>query len=209
MKSIVLALLSCGLASAQPKQPSIQTVGSCSPVTPGSGNTFRLTCSGLTPAQQTLLEGIPVLINRLLASQVDNTSEILSKLNACIAQGASRVVSGDQKRRITEALKAPRGHPEVRITATNVTSESSHYASQLQDAFASISGWKAPPVFENMVVGLPLPIGLTAFVQDERNPYGIAIQGLFKELGIEITFGLDANLPPEVVVMVVGQKPVE
>jgi hypothetical protein len=108
-----------------------------------------------------------------------------------------------------EALKAPPGQPEVNIRATNSTAESSRYAGQLRDAFASIPGWKAPPVFENMVVGMPLPIGLTAFVQNERNPYGIAIQRLFKELGIGITFELDANLPPEAVVIVVGQKPVE
>ena len=209
MKYRAALLLLCGVATAQPNQPSIQTVGSCSPVTPGSGNTFRLTCSGLTAAQQKLLESIPALINRLLASQTDNTSEILSKLNTCITQSAPRAMSGDQKRRIIEALKAPPGQPEVRVRATNSTAESSRYAGQLQDAFASIPGWKAPAVFENMVAGMSLPIGLTAYVQNERNPYGIAIQKLFKELGIEITFGFDASLPLEVVIMVVGQKPIE
>ena len=109
---------------------------------------------------------------------------------------------------MVEALKGPPGQPEVRIRATNSTAESSRYANELQ-YFASIPGWKAPPVFENMVAGMSLPIGLTAYVQNERSPYGIAIQRLFKELSIEITFGLDPSLPPEVVIMVVGQKPVE
>ncbi|MGP8244272.1 MAG: hypothetical protein ACLQVN_07110 [Bryobacteraceae bacterium] len=209
MKAIAWVLSLCWVAAAQSNQPSIQTSGQCSPVTPGSGNTLSITCSGLTAQQARLLANIPALINRLLAVQADNTAEILAKLNTCVAQSAPRVVSGEQKRGMIEALKGPPGQPEVRIRATNSTAESSRYANQLQDAFASIPGWKAPPVFENMVAGMALPIGLTAYVQNERSPYGIAIQRLFKELAIDITFGLDASLPPDVVIIVVGQKPVE
>jgi hypothetical protein len=209
MKTVALLLLASSLVRAQPKSPSVQTTGTCSPVVPGSGNTLKITCSGLTATQNQLLTRIPALLNKLLAAQTDNTAEILAKLDSCVAQSAPRAISADQRRRIIEALSNPPSSPEISIRATNSTAESSRYASQLQAIFASIPGWNAPPVFENMVAGMALPVGLTAYVQSDKNVYGINIQRLFKELNISISFAIDPSMRPETIVLVVGQKPVE
>lgn len=208
---IVFAFFLSLTASAQQPAPSGQatTRGTCSPANSGTINTFNFTCSGLTPAQQKLLESVPDLLNKLLASQTDSNSEILSKLNACLVQNAPRSISSEQGRKIVASLKDLPGMPVVSIRATNSTSESSHYANQLQEAFASIPGWKAPPVFENVVAGMPLPVGLVAFVQNNTNVYGVAIQRVFRQLDINIEFEIDSSLPAERIVMVVGQKPIE
>lgn len=209
MKTFALVLLVCSLVRAQPKPPSVQTTGTCSPVVPGSGNTLNITCSGLTATQNQLLTRIPALLNKLLGAQTDNTAEILAKLDSCVAQSAPRTIPADQRRRIVEVLSNPPGSPEISVRATNSTAESSRYASQLQATFASIPGWNAPPVFENMVAGMTLPVGLTAYVQSDKNIYGIALQRLFKELNISISFAIDPSLRPETIVVVVGQKPIE
>jgi hypothetical protein len=175
----------------------------------GAGNTLNITCSGLTASQKQLLTSMPALLNRLLATQADNTSEILTKLNTCIVQSAPRAISSEQRRKMIDALNNPPGKPGIQIRATNSTAESSRYAGQLQAAFASIPGWTASPVFEKMVAGMTLPVGLVAYVQNEKNIYGIAIQRLFRELDININFGFDASLSPETIIMVVGQKPIE
>jgi hypothetical protein len=208
---IIFVFLFCSAAFAQQQAPNrtATTQGSCSPANAGNITTFNFTCSGLTPAQQKILESVPDLLNKLLALQTDSSSEILSKLNACIVQSAPRSVSPEQKQKMVAALGGLSGMPTVLVRATNSTSESSHYASQLQEAFASIPGWKAPPVFENMVAGIKVPVGLVAYVRGDRNIYGIAIQQVFKQLDIDIQFGIDSTLSAETVIMVVGQKPIE
>src|ERR1019366_7507005 len=88
MKTIALLLLLalCAFTQAPKQAPgAATTAGTCSPATIGNGNTFSFTCSGLTVAQQKLLESVPALLNKLLASQTDNTAEILSRLDSCIA----------------------------------------------------------------------------------------------------------------------------
>ena len=106
-------------------------------------------------------------------------------------------------------LRNTPGKPEVRIRATNSTAESSRYAGQLQEAFSSIPGWTAPAVFENMVAGSSVPGGPGAVVQNNTNVSGLAIQALFVELRIKIDFGFNPDLSPDLVIMIVGQKPIE
>jgi hypothetical protein len=84
MKFVALFFVSVTLYAQQSTGPAA-TKGTCSPATTGNQNTFNFTCSGLTPAQQKLLESIPALLNKLLDSQTDNTAEILSRLDACVA----------------------------------------------------------------------------------------------------------------------------
>jgi hypothetical protein len=183
------------------------TSGTCSPAVSGSNNTFTITCSGITPDQAKLLANIPTLLNNILRAGKESTAEILSRLEGCIV--VFRSISPEQKQRIVAALGKLPGKPEIRIRATNSTAESSRYANQLRDAFAATPGWTAPAVFENMVVGVQPPVGLIAIVHNNKNIYGIAIQELFKELNIKVDFLLDENLPPNVLVMIVGQKPID
>jgi len=46
-------------------------------------------------------------------------------------------------------------------------------------------------------------------VQNNHNVYGIAIQRLFGQIRIPIEFATDATLPPNVVAMIVYQKPIQ
>ena len=212
--NVSAALFFAITAPAQQTRPTTgtaETKGTCSPANSGTITTFSFTCTGLTPAQQQLLESVPELLNKLLASQTDNTSEILAKLNTCIVQSAPRTISTEQRKRIVAVLANPPGKPEIQIRATNSTSESSRYAGQLQSAFAATPGWSAPAVFENMVAGMALPIGLTAYVNSDKNVYGIAIQQLFKQpaMNLSVNFVIDPSLPAESIIMVVGQKPIE
>jgi hypothetical protein len=197
------------IIAQQPTTGSAHTAGTCSLANSGTVNSITLNCTELSAQQQRLLSNIPQLLNKLLATQADNTTEILAKLNTCIAQGAPRSLTEDQRKRIIETLGSPPGNPEILIRATNSTAESSRYAQQLRSAFASTRGWKVPDVFENAILGATLPVGLVAYVQNDKSLYGSAIQRLFKELEIPIGFQIDPSLPTETVVLVVWQKPIE
>jgi hypothetical protein len=83
MRLNALLVLAPILLAQQSSGPA-GTKGMCSPAVTGNTNTFMLTCAGLTPAQQRLLESVPMLLNKLLASQIDDTAEILSRLDGCI-----------------------------------------------------------------------------------------------------------------------------
>jgi hypothetical protein len=193
----------------QPLTGNASAVGACSPATTGSNNQITLNCAHLTPEQRQIILNMPDLINKLLVQQRESTLELISRLDACIVQGAPRSVTPEQRRRIIADLANPTGAPEIRVRATNSNNESSRFAGQLQDAFANTPGWTAPLVFENMVAGATLPTGLIAVVQDQHNINGIAIQRLFAQIGISIQFEIDATLPPNIVVMVVYQKPIQ
>jgi hypothetical protein len=57
--------------------------------------------------------------------------------------------------------------------------------------------------------GTSLPTGVVGVVQNNHNVYGIAIQRLFGQIRIPIEFATDATLPPNVVAMIVYQKPIQ
>jgi hypothetical protein len=86
-------------------QQSTVTSGQCSPIAPNNNGSVTINCSGLNQAQQKLLESVPALLTKLLASQSDNTSEILSKLDACVA-GVTQVKEQQAAWRITEQQRA-------------------------------------------------------------------------------------------------------
>src|ERR1039458_9335015 len=133
MKRIAPLLLLCWVAAAQPNPPSVETMGSCSPVTTGNGNTLNLTCTGLTPAQQRLLQSLPALVNKLLASQADNTSEILSKLDTCIAQGLPRHVTKEEADFWVAALVPFRGQ-NIRIQIYTMVKEANDFGREVSAA---------------------------------------------------------------------------
>jgi hypothetical protein len=209
MKLASLVLVFVAVCYAQrPATGNAAASGTCILANTGTVDVVNFNCTNLTPQQRQLLLNVPDLINKLLAQQQGSTMEILSRLDTCIAQGAPRAISAEQRRRIIENLANPPGAPEIRIRATNSNNESSRYAGQLHEVFANTPGWVAPPVFENMVAGETLPTGIVGVVNDNKNIYGIAVQRLFKEISIPIEFGLDSTLPPNVVILVVYQKPI-
>jgi len=174
-----------------------------------TGGTATFKCSGLTEDQAKLLKDIPALLTKVLKSQQQDTAEILSRLNSCIDLGAARSLSPTVQGSLKSALTPPIGTQfYIQVRATNSTSESAHYAEQIKDVF-SRAGWKADPVFYNMVVGTPVPPGVIVVVRDVQSVPGIMIQQTFNRLGIKADYQLAPDLDPSTVILVVGQKPVE
>jgi hypothetical protein len=205
----VFLLLFIPTHAQQPPTGNARTTGTCSVANAGTVGTVTLNCTGLTAEQQSLLRNVPDLLNKLLAQQESNTFEILSRLDTCIAQGAPRSLTAEQRTAITTSLANMRGMPEIQVRAPNSNNESSRYAQQLRDAFADTPGWTAPPVFANIIAGTTLPTGLEAIVQSAANIYGIAIQRLFERINIPIQFALDPSLAANVVILIVYQKPLQ
>jgi len=192
----------------------------CSAVNGGTTATFNFTCSGLTPAQQKLLENMPALLNRLLSSPPDNLATILAPLNTCmenvlryssgkpevsIVQTGPRSISAVQKQKLIAALSNPPGKPEIRIKVATSNAEASRFARQLRDIFSSTPGWTVPPLSEAEVSGAPTPPNLVAYVQNEANVYGFGLRRIFTDLGFKLEFVIDPKLSPELVVLAVGE----
>lgn len=213
VSAALLALFFHVAPLAQPKPPQTEITqeaktATCSNVVV-TGGTATFKCSGLTEDQAKLLRDVPALLTRLLKSQQQDTAEILSRLNTCVDQGAARSLSIPVQQSLQSALTPPAGTQfSIKIRATNSSSESAHYAEQLKKVFSD-AGWKAGPVFYNMVVGAPVPPGVVVVARDVHNAPGIMIQRAFNLLGIKAEYQLAPNLDPNSVIMVVGQKPVE
>jgi hypothetical protein len=174
-----------------------------------TGGTATFKCSGLTGDQAKLLKDVPALLTRMLKSQQQDTAEILSRLNTCIDQGAARSLSSTMQENLRSALSPAAGTQfSIQIRATNSTSESEHYAEQIRSVFSE-SGWKADPVFYNMVVGTPVPPGVVVVARDVRSAPGIMIQRAFSLFGVKAAYQLAPDLDPNLIILVVGQKPVE
>src|ERR1700681_590418 len=98
MKLALLLLIFALAAVAQPLQTgSAKGNGTCNITNADTVTTIGLNCTGLTPEQQRLVTRDSVLLNELIASQAGAISEINTKLDACIAQGASRHLSQAQR----------------------------------------------------------------------------------------------------------------
>jgi hypothetical protein len=80
-----------------------------------------------------LLESVPALLNKLLASQIDNTAEILSKLDACIAQGAARHVSKEQVDFLDGALRQYAGQ-KIRVQIYTMVKEANDFGGEVSAA---------------------------------------------------------------------------
>ena len=106
MKLALLLLIFVLAAVAQPLQTgSAKAKGICNITNTDTVTTIGLNCTGLTPEQQRLVTRVSVLLNELMASESGTVSEINTKLDACIAQGASRHLTQAQKILIDVALE--------------------------------------------------------------------------------------------------------
>ena len=171
------------------------TTGTCSPATTGAGNSFNFTCSGLTPPQQKLLESIPALLNKLLDSRTGDTSEILSRLDTCVA-GVNQVREQqtawhmtDKQRTDLQALLSSH-HAEVSV---HVIAQDRNAALFGQDLLAALKGYttitdlgktfstdfRLNPQIEGIVVIVAHPdFPEAGFLQKSMNAaLGMAIQG--------------------------------
>ncbi len=119
-------------------------------------------------------------------------------------QIAPRTITVDQRQSLIGILKAAK-NATIKMRATNSTPESTQFAEQIRDMFVA-AGWNAPPVFLNMVVGIAIPPGIQIVVNDNKSTLGILIQTAFRSVGIDTPGSIQPNIPPDTVIMVIGQK---
>jgi hypothetical protein len=103
MKLGLLLLISVLTAVAQQPQASPEKATATCNIA-NIGTVVTINCTGLTPQQQQVLTSVPELLNKILISQGGSVSEIVSTLNICIAQGASRHLSQGQRDFIDAAV---------------------------------------------------------------------------------------------------------
>lgn len=159
--SVLLSLLSSLSILAQPPSTGgAETKGICSPANTGNNNTFNFTCTGLSPEQQRLLASVPELLNKLLASQAGSVSEILSKLDTCIAQGAARHLSASQKDLLDSALEPFRGQT-ISVSIYSSMKESNDFGEEMIAALghAGLKVDASSAISANPVTGFLLEIG--------------------------------------------------
>jgi hypothetical protein len=120
-------------------------------------------------------------------------------------QAGFRTISKEQR---LEALSLLAGAPgaTASIRAPNSSSESSQFAETLRQLFAE-SRWNAPPVFYNMVGGMPVERGVVLVVHDQQNRLGILVLQAFRKIGVEMKGAVDSNIDQNSIILVVGQKP--
>src|ERR1019366_4735612 len=131
--ALMLLLFDLAAIAQQPQTGPARVTGTCNVANTGTVATVTLNCTGLTPEQQRLLTSVPELLNKLLASQAGSVSEILSKLDTCIAQGAARHVVKDQVDFLDTALQAYKGQ-KIQIQIYTMVKESNDFGSEISAA---------------------------------------------------------------------------
>lgn len=205
-------MLLCIPSIAQTESPQIvqqAKTATCSNVVV-TGGTAVFKCSGLTEEQTKLMRDVPALLMRLLKSQQLDTTEILSRLDSCMAQGAARDLSPQVQSDLKAKLKLliP-GAYSIQIIVTHNTPESARYADKIRDTFVA-SGWKCNgTVYEEMYTAGPGPTGITVFAHDASSNPGNMIQQAFNALSVKANYVINSVLPSNAVEIWVGPRPNE
>jgi len=134
-------------------------------------------------------------------------AEANKKLTDLEERQAPRTVSAAQRERLVPILAEAKS-AIASIRATNSTAESSSFAEELREVFLA-AGWKADPVFYNMVVGVPVEPGVVMVVNNVSSPLGLLVQRAFQSVGIELKGAVNQTVPSGTVLFIVGQKPVD
>jgi hypothetical protein len=207
---VVFPVISLLQGSAQAKPPQITqeavTANCANVVITGGIATF--TCTGLTVDQAKVLKDVPTLLTRILKEEKLSTEEIISRLNTCVEQSASRRISSDDKLKLTTAvhLETPLQYTII-VRATNSTPESSRYAQEIWQLFKD-SGWNTPPVFYNSVIGAPVSGVTVVYINSASSAPGNIINNAFAGR-IKADFAIGTDLDANTVVLVIGPKPVD
>ena len=146
ISSIALALfpLASSFGQTKPQITQEAVTATCSNVVV-TGGTVRFQCSGLTQEQAKLLKDVPALLTRLLKSQQLDTSEILSRLDKCVDQGASRELSSEVQNNLKSHLELPIPNRfSVLIEVPNSTPESSDMPNK-SEMYLSLPGGMLDP----------------------------------------------------------------
>lgn len=184
MKTSLALLLSLFVAPCWPQSHSVslakaQTSGCGSPIVPGTGNKFTITCEGIPDA---LRSQIVNLLNKI-AKDHANADEIMNRLNSCV-EGVRQVQEHQQPWRLTDEQKGNLGRA-LRGTKANVAiyalmsdNNSTLFAEDLRGVLQSV-GWdfNMHDIYYNPgVFPRPDQIGVHFFVADRYRP---EIQPLF------------------------------
>ncbi len=214
-KILALITVSASLWAQQSSGPAA-TKGSCSPANTGNSNTFNFTCSGLTAAQQKLLESVPALLNKLLNSQTDNTTEILSRLDACVAgvnqvkeqQTAWRLPVAQQEK--LEGLLSGH-HADASVHVIPQDRNASLFGS---DILAALKDYSTAPEQSRFVSDFtlnPQIEGIVVVVSHRDFPEATFLQQVLHDaLGIDIQGYIDTKgtlVKNDSIIIAVGAKP--
>jgi len=209
-----LLILSFLLLSTSRAQQSNTTSGQCSPIAPNNSGSVTINCSGLTAAQRQLLANIPALLTKLLASQTDNTSEILSKLDTCIAQGADRRLTESQRASILAKISLVPGH-RIKISIPLGNAEAKSYGMEFVALFRQARWIGVEGTGLNQSVWDKDPVGIQINVNEADAKAGrlpndaVMLMDTFVQLGLidQRAMFIDAGTPSGDFGIAIGVKP--
>ena len=198
----------CCFGQTTPLITQKATESPCSNTVTRDKSTVTLTCTGLNPEQTRLIKEIPNLLLRLQKMQIEDTAEILSRLQKCIEQGGPRVLGKQVNSDLTTKLSiSPPSRFTVQVDAINETPESDHYANELNDLFTA-SHWETYPVAQlQEYLGQPPLTGIVVFVRDQHSIPTVIVRKAFAILS-NVEYGINPRLSTDIEIRV-GQKPID
>jgi hypothetical protein len=171
IRTLSAALMLSGVLGSS-QTPSVKQDAkdvSCSNIVALAGNA-TVNCSSLTPQQRKILEGIPAVLNKILASQLDpeavmmKLDEIQKGVNEIRNVTAERVISDADAHAIAAALREFKGQ-KVSMMFVSSDNETGRLAKQLQDILHSAE-WDMPEQANGaMIFGNGLLIGIEITVR--------------------------------------------
>jgi hypothetical protein len=200
--SVAFAAFGLGQAPAAIKQDAANA--SCANIVALAGN-VNLNCSSLTAAQRKLIESIPGLLSKLFASQADSTSEILSKLDTCIAQGSDWHLTAEQSKQLTDALKGL--HAKISVESLISDRNAPIFAADLQAALKDFGGGDGIPQTTFSAGVNPAFKGVGLVISHQDFPEAEALQKALRAIGLEAPGEIDAKRPTDVINILIGGKP--
>jgi len=207
MKIIGPLLLLCWLALAQPKPPSVQTKGACSPVVTGNGNTVTIKTCGQQESDE-----LRKLLKTIISNQQLDATTILKKLDGCLQQIADRRLTDPQRALLIASLHQLRGH-KISIVSVLGDKESKRFAEDFVEVFREaewtglVGSGHAEANYDRDPIGVVIQISKVDFDSRSAPPDAEAVARSLAAGGIPFTAVPSPQCAAGTFELVIGIKP--
>jgi hypothetical protein len=186
---------------------------SCSNIVALAGNA-TVNCSSLTPQQRKILEGIPAVLNKILASQLDPDS-LMAKLETCVTgvqqvkeQQADWRLSDKQKANLKQMLAGSKAKVQINVIPTdrNASLMGLDLLSTIKD-----SGWDTSGGLTSDFTLNPALVGVVLVINHGDFPEAVILQKALRAIGIQARGEIDEAKTrvsdATVIQLAIGSKP--
>ncbi|MGA2962121.1 MAG: hypothetical protein ABSD96_10640 [Candidatus Korobacteraceae bacterium] len=209
---VLIATAICSFGQTAPSVKQQARDSACSNIVALAGN-VNINCSSLTPTERKLIEGIPAVLNKILANQLDPAAVMakLDEIGKDVKQLVPRRLSDKQMLDLNAAARklCSSTFPMINVTASNGNQEAQRYAMDFVNALRHETGCKAD-------LSLPIPglrpdvAGTFIGVRDTNNidPSALGLGRMLGSAGIVFAFAQVSPdfFPTDKFVLVIGAK---